>query len=78
MGLMDGFISAILWYVIGCRQWLIDQQHGYVTLGEMLGDRFGSKRLRAAITTVSIFCLFPYIMLQQMGAGEALVGREWK
>ncbi len=74
MGLMDGIIFAILWYVIGYRQWLIGQQHGYVTLGEMLGDRFGSKRLRAVIATVSIFWLFPYIMLQQMGAGEALVG----
>src|SRR6056297_2278146 len=74
MGLMDGILFAILWYVIGYRQWLIGKFQGYVTLGEMLGDRFGSKRLRALVAGVSIFWLFPYVMLQQMGAGEAIVG----
>ncbi|WP_144905055.1 sodium:solute symporter family protein [Halobellus captivus] len=74
MGVMDGILFAILWYVIGYRQWLIGKAQGYVTLGEMLGDRFGSKRLRALVAGVSIFWLFPYVMLQQMGAGEAIVG----
>ncbi|RLM56572.1 sodium:solute symporter family protein [Halobellus sp. Atlit-31R] len=74
MGLMDGILFAILWYVIGYRQWLIGKVQGYVTLGEMLGDRFGSTRLRALVAGVSLFWLFPYVMLQQMGAGEAIVG----
>ncbi|QCC46516.1 sodium:solute symporter family protein [Halobellus limi] len=74
MGLMDGILFAILWYVIGYRQWLIGRYESYVTLGEMLGDRFGSKRLRALVAGVSLFWLFPYVMLQQMGAGEAIVG----
>ncbi|RLM90851.1 sodium:solute symporter family protein [Halobellus sp. Atlit-38R] len=74
MGLMDGILFAILWYVIGYRQWLIGKFQGYVTLGEMLGDRFGSTRLRALVAGVSLFWLFPYVMLQQMGAGEAIVG----
>ncbi|WP_435183103.1 sodium:solute symporter family protein [Halobellus sp. EA9] len=74
MGLMDGIIFAILWYLIGYRQWLIGKVRGYVTLGEMLGDRFGSRRLRALVAGVSLFWLFPYVMLQQMGAGEAIVG----
>jgi len=74
MGVMDGLLFAVLWYVIGYRQWLIGRTEGYVTLGEMLGDRFGSKRLRALVAGVSLFWLFPYVMLQQMGAGEAIVG----
>ncbi|MFB6092771.1 MAG: sodium:solute symporter [Haloquadratum sp.] len=74
MGVMDGIIFAILWYAIGYRQWLVGQFEGYVTLGEMLGDRFGSKRLRALVAGTSLFWLFPYVMLQQMGAGEAIVG----
>lgn len=74
MGVMDGVIFAILWYLIGYKQWLIGQHHGYITLGEMLGDRFGSRRLRALVAGISLFWLFPYVMLQQMGAGEALVG----
>ncbi|SFR52513.1 sodium:solute symporter family protein [Halogeometricum limi] len=74
MGLMDGVLFAILWYAVGYRQWLIGRAHGYVTLGEMLGDRFGSKRLRAVVAVFSLFWLFPYVMLQQMGAGEAIVG----
>ena len=74
MGLMDGVLFAILWYLIGYKQWLIGQRHGYMTLGEMLGDRFGSRRLRGLVAAISLFWLFPYVMLQQMGAGEALVG----
>jgi len=72
MGLMDGLIFAVLWYVIGYKQWLVGQRHGYVTLGEMLGDRFGSTGLRALVAGVSLFWLFPYVMLQQIGAGGAL------
>jgi SSS family solute:Na+ symporter len=74
MGLMDGILFAVLWYLIGYRQWLVGRTQGYVTLGEMLGDRFASKRLRALVAGVSLFWLFPYVMLQQMGAGEAIVG----
>ncbi|QLD84759.1 sodium:solute symporter family protein [Natronomonas halophila] len=72
MGLMDGIIFAVLWYVIGYKQWLLGQKHGYVTLGEMLGDRFGSTAVRALVAVVSLFWLFPYVMLQQIGAGGAL------
>jgi SSS family solute:Na+ symporter len=72
MGLMDGVIFAVLWYVVGYKQWLLGQRHGYVTLGEMLGDRFGSTAVRALVAGVSLFWLFPYVMLQQIGAGGAL------
>ena len=72
MGLMDGIIFAILWYVIGYKQWLLGQQYGYVTLGEMLGDRFGSRWLRGLVAAISLLWLFPYVMLQQVGAGTAL------
>ena len=74
MGALDGVLFAVLWYVIGYKQWLIGNRNGYVTLGEMLGDRFGSVGLRALVAGVSLIWLFPYVMLQQMGAGEALVG----
>jgi len=74
MGVMDGVLFAILWYVIGYRQWLIGRAHEYVTLGEMLGDRFASPGLRGLVAGVSLLWLFPYVMLQQMGAGEALRG----
>jgi SSS family solute:Na+ symporter len=72
MGLMDGVLFALLWYVVGYRQWLLGRRNGYVTLGEMLGDRFGSRGLRAVVAGVSLFWLFPYVMLQQIGAGTAL------
>ena len=74
MGLMDGIIFAVLWYVLGYKQWLVGKRHGYVTLGEMLGDRFGSTPLRVVVAAVSLFWLFPYVMLQQKGAGQAIVG----
>jgi SSS family solute:Na+ symporter len=74
MGLMDGVLFAILWYVVGYRQWLVGKEHGYVTLGEMLGDRFDSTGLRVLVAGVSLFWLFPYVMLQQQGAGQAVVG----
>lgn len=72
MGVMDGILFAVLWYLVGYKQWLIGREHGYLTLGEMLGDRFGSPRLRALVAGISLFWLFPYVMLQQMGAGTAL------
>ena len=72
MGLMDGVLFGILWYVVGFKQWRIGQAEGYVTLGEMLGDRFGSLGLRGLVAAISLFWLFPYVMLQQMGAGAAL------
>lgn len=72
MGVMDGVLFAVLWYLIGYKQWLIGREHGYLTLGEMLGDRFGSASLRALVAGISLFWLFPYVMLQQMGAGTAL------
>ncbi|MFC5972442.1 sodium:solute symporter [Halomarina salina] len=72
MGLMDGILFAILWYVLGYKQWLVGRVHGYVTLGEMLGDRFGSRSLRVLVALVGLFWLFPYVMLQQRGAGIAL------
>ncbi len=74
MGLMDGVIFAVLWYVVGYKQWLIGRRRGYLTLGEMLGARFGSRGLRALVAAVSLFWLFPYVMLQQIGAGGALRG----
>lgn len=72
MGVMDGIVFAVLWYLVGYKQWLIGREHDYLTLGEMLGDRFGSPRLRALVAGISLFWLFPYVMLQQMGAGTAL------
>ncbi|MFC7139284.1 sodium:solute symporter [Halosimplex aquaticum] len=72
MGLMDGVIFGILWYVLGYKQWLVGKENGYVTLGEMLGDRFGSLPLRVLVAAISIFWLFPYVMLQQQGAGTAI------
>ncbi len=72
MGLMDGVLFAILWYVIGYKQWLVGREHGYVTLGEMLGDRFGSRGLQMLVAGLSLFWLVPYVMLQQQGAGTAL------
>ncbi|WP_232686275.1 sodium:solute symporter family protein [Halobacterium zhouii] len=72
MGLMDGVLFGLLWYFVGYKQWLVGRAQGYVTLGEMLGDRFGSPALRGLVAAVSIFWLFPYVMLQQVGAGTAL------
>ncbi len=72
MGLMDGVLFAILYYVVGYRQWLVGKAYGYVTLGEMLGDRFGSRQLRTLVAIISLFWLIPYVMLQQQGAGTAI------
>ncbi|RLE14709.1 sodium:solute symporter family protein [Candidatus Aerophobetes bacterium] len=74
MGIMDGFLVPVFWYLIGSKQWKLGQRYHYITLGEMLEDRFGSSFLRMTISVVSLFWLLPYIMLQQMGAGYALAG----
>jgi len=40
----------------------------------MLGDRFASRWLRGGVAAISIFWLFPHVMIQQQGAGQAIVG----
>src|SRR6056297_1507294 len=30
MGVMDGILFALLWYVVGYKQWLVGREHGYV------------------------------------------------
>ncbi|MFP4590808.1 MAG: sodium:solute symporter [Halobacteriales archaeon] len=72
MGLMDGIIFAVLWYALGYKQWLLGRHHGFLTLGELLGARFASRSVRALVALVSLGWLFPYVMLQQIGAGAAL------
>ena len=74
MGLMDGLIFALLWYLFGYKQWLMGRRRGYVTLGELLDDRFDARGLRGLVAGISLFWLFPYVMLQQVGAGGAIEG----
>ncbi|GAH81892.1 unnamed protein product, partial [marine sediment metagenome] len=61
MGIMDGFLVPVLWYLIGSRQWKLGQKHRYITLGEMLEGRFSSCALRVLVSLVSLFWLFPYV-----------------
>ena len=49
------------------RLWNVCHRHGYVTLSDLVGGRFGFRPLTLAITLTGILSLMPYIALQLVG-----------
>ena len=69
-----GFYSipnAIVLYTLGFlflpKLVRLAHTHGYVTLTDFVNDRFGSKSLSLAITTVGLLAILPYLALQLVG-----------
>ncbi|HZY61246.1 MAG TPA: sodium:solute symporter [Edaphobacter sp.] len=49
------------------RLWTICHRHGYVTLADFAGGRYGNRWLTVAIALTGIMALMPYIALQLVG-----------
>lgn len=49
------------------RLWTICHRHGYVTLADFVGGRYGNRWLTVAIALTGIMALMPYIALQLVG-----------
>src|SRR6185437_15095760 len=49
------------------RLWTLCHRHGYITLADFVGGRYGSRWLTVAIAATGIMALMPYIALQLVG-----------
>ena len=49
------------------RLWTICHRHGYVTLADFVGGRYGNRWLTVAVAVTGIMALMPYIALQLVG-----------
>ncbi len=63
---------ALMFYVIGRRVWQLGRTHGYVTPGELVGGRYGSRGLQLLFTGVMSVFTIPYLAIQAVGAGYIL------
>ncbi|WP_348268304.1 sodium:solute symporter [Edaphobacter paludis] len=49
------------------RLWTICHRHGYITLADFVGGRYGNRWLTVAVAVTGIMALMPYIALQLVG-----------
>lgn len=65
-------LSLVVFF--GPRFWRVGHAFDYVTPAEMLGDRYGSRRVAMVVAVVSCIFLIPYSAVQLMGIGYLLEG----
>lgn len=63
---------ALMFYVIGRKVWQLGKTHEYVTPGELVGGRYGSRGLQVLFTAVMSLFTIPYLAIQAVGAGYIL------
>lgn len=63
---------AIMFYVIGRRVWQLGKTNGYITPGELVGGRYGSRGLQVLFTVIMSAFTIPYLAIQAIGAGYIL------
>ncbi|MEO6911636.1 MAG: sodium:solute symporter, partial [Edaphobacter sp.] len=49
------------------RLWTVCHRHGYITLADFVGGRYGNRWLTVAVAATGIMALMPYIALQLVG-----------
>ncbi|MCD6363072.1 MAG: sodium:solute symporter family protein [Synergistetes bacterium] len=63
-------LVLIVWF--GPKFWKVGKKLGIISPAEMLGKRYGSKRVATAFAIVSLVFLIPYSAVQIMGIGYSL------
>ncbi len=63
---------AVMFYVLGKKIWKIGKEKGYITPGELVGGRYGSRNLKLLFTVVMSMFTIPYLAIQAIGAGYIL------
>jgi len=68
------FAGLSLLVVFGPRFWLAGRRWGFISPAEMIGARYGSRAVGAAMAAVSLVFLIPYCTTQMAGIGLLLSG----
>src|SRR6056297_1497186 len=58
----------------GPRFWLVGKKFNYISLYEMLGDRYDSKWIPVILAATACVFLIPYLAVQLMGIGYLMNG----
>ncbi|WP_017623932.1 sodium:solute symporter family protein [Nocardiopsis chromatogenes] len=65
-------VGYILLFFVGPRIWRLGKERGYLTQGDFLADRYGSRALGTVSAVFALLFLFPYLQLQITGLGLVL------
>ncbi|WP_322527895.1 sodium:solute symporter family protein [Salinicola sp. LHM] len=68
------FAGVSLVAIFGPKFWAVGKRFGYVTPSEMLGHRYGDKKVAVATAAASCLFLIPYAAVQLAGVGYLLAG----
>ena len=72
MGLSTAFIVPLLFSTMGRRVCEQSKKHGFLTQGDLVHLKTGSKSSGAMISSISILFLIPYIIIGLKGGGDVL------
>jgi SSS family solute:Na+ symporter len=67
-----GWLTPLLFHVVGHRAWQLGQRFNYMTIGEIIGGRWRSPGLTMVVSTIIIVYTIPYLMTGLIGAGVTL------
>lgn len=62
-------IGYVVLFFLARRVWTLGKERGYLTQGDFLEDRFGSKTLGTASAVLGVVFVLPYLQLQITGLG---------
>ncbi|MGQ7241918.1 sodium:solute symporter family protein [Salinicola sp. V024] len=68
------FAGVSLVAIFGPKFWAVGKRFGYVTPSEMLGHRYGNKKVAVVTAIASCVFLIPYAAVQLAGVGYLLAG----
>ncbi len=60
---------TVVCYVLSERNWVWGKLHGYVSLGDFLGDRYQNKTIRVTTSLINIVFCAPLLMLEWVCTG---------
>ena len=67
-----GWLTPLLFHIVGHRAWRLGQRFNYMTIGEIIGGRWRSSQLTMIVSTIIIIYTIPYLMTGLIGAGVTL------
>ena len=59
-------------YLTMPRLWAVSQKHGYLTAGDFVAGRYGSRGLELAVAFTGVLATMPYIALQLVGMEKVI------
>jgi SSS family solute:Na+ symporter len=67
-----GWLTPLLFLLLGLRAWRLGQRFGYMTIGEIVGGRWRSPLVTVLVSLILILYTIPYLMTGLRGAGVTI------